>query len=401
MNRDLSLTRPYPFTRLHALLQGVTPAMEEISFGIGEPRHPAPAAALAAVPGNLALMGRYPTAKGSRELRESIAAWIQRRYGAPVDPETQILPTGGSREALFAVIQTIVDREAFPGERPLVVVPNPFYQIYEGASFLAGASPLYVPLSVEKGFKPDFSAVRPEQWKRVQALVVCSPSNPCGSVFSGEDWDEVLALSERWGFAVIADECYSEVYLDESRPPEGIITAAARRGNSRLRNIVVCQSLSKRSNLPGLRSGFCAGDPEIMKSFLLYRTYHGSAVPTLTQAISAAAWNEESHVRENRRLYREAFAIGVPGFGSLFETRRPEGGFYLWAKCPAGDDALFTRELYRQTGLLVLPGSYLSVDAGGGNPGRGYVRIALVETADRIRAGIERLALFDPEKAAP
>lgn len=401
MNSELSLTRPYPFTRLRALLAGVEPGLPEISFGIGEPRHPAPQCVLDAYVKAMPLFGKYPAAKGTAELREAISAWILRRYGAKADPETQILPTNGSREALFSVIQTIVSRAPAGAEKPIVVIPNPFYQIYEGSAFLAGAEPLYVPLLPENHFKADYSSITPEQWKRVQALVVCSPNNPTGSVMSLDEWKEVFELSAKWNFAVISDECYSEIYLDESNPPLGALTAAAKLGNDSFRNIVICQSLSKRSNVPGLRSGFCAGDAEIMKAFLLFRTYHGSALPGATQAASAAAWADEEHVIENRSQYRKAFAVGQPAFSVLFDCPMPDASFYLWAKCPVEDDLAFARSLYEQIGIKVLPGSFLSREVDGRVPGRGYVRLALVETVEEILKGTGRLSKFDVSAIRP
>lgn len=401
MNSELALTRPYPFARLRELLKGIRPAMEEISFGIGEPRHPTPRFVLDAYERAFPLFARYPAAKGTPELRGSIAQWIERRYGVKADPETQIVPTNGSREALFSIIQTLVDRHA-AGGRPIVVIPDPFYQIYEGSALLAGAEPLYVPLSAENHFQADYSSITDEQWKRVQALIVCSPNNPCGSVMTLQHWEEVLALSERWGFTLISDECYSEIYFDESRPPLGALTAAARRGNDRFENIVICQSLSKRTNVPGMRSGFCAGDARIMKSFLLYRTYHGSAMPTATQAASAAAWSDEEHVRENRELYRRAFAVGQPAFNRYFKAPMPDASFYLWAKSPVEDDLAFTRSLYEQVGIKVLPGTFLSRETADGTvPGRGYVRIALVAAEKEILEGTKRLEQFDASLIRP
>ena len=401
MNTELSLTRPYPFARLRALLAGVQPAMPEISFGIGEPRHPAPQHVIDAYVKAIPLFGKYPSTKGSAELRNAISAWIGRRYGVKADPETQILPANGSREALFSVIQTIIARAPAGGEKPLVVIPNPFYQIYEGSTLLAGAEPLYVPLLPENGFKADLSSITPAQWRRVQAMVVCSPNNPTGSVMSQADWNEVFELSEKWGFTVISDECYSEIYLDESKPPLGALAAAAAFGNSEFKRLVICQSLSKRSNVPGLRSGFTAGDAELMKAFLLFRTYHGSAMPGATQAASTAAWSDEAHVVENRAEYREAFKVGFPGFNTLFKAPMPDASFYLWAKCPVEDDLAFTRSLYAQTGIKVLPGSFLSREANGLVPGRGYVRLALVETPQAILKGVERLAAFDASRIEP
>lgn len=401
MNTELSLTRPYPFARLRALLSGVEPALPEISFGIGEPRHPAPQCVIDAYVKAIPLFQKYPAAKGTAELRNAISAWTGRRYGAAADPETQILPTNGSREALFSVIQTIVARAPAGAEKPLVVIPDPFYQIYEGSAFLAGAEPLYMPLLPENGFKADYSTITNEEWRRVQALVVCSPNNPTGSVMTQAEWNELFALSDKWGFTIISDECYSEIYLDETKPPLGALTAAKAYGNDAFERLVICQSLSKRSNVPGLRSGFCAGDADLMKAFLLFRTYHGSAMPGATQAASAVAWSDEAHVVANREEYRKAFEVGYPAFNTLFDTPMPDASFYLWAKCPVEDDLAFTRSLYEQVGLKVLPGSFLSRPVAGMVPGRGYVRLALVETVEEILKGTERLAAFDVNKIQP
>jgi len=392
VNPHLSKLQPYPFEKLRQLFSGVTPNPElrEIRLSIGEPQHPTPDFIKAVLSERLTGLANYPTTLGSAELRHSIAAWLERRYGLPgVDPETQIIPVNGSREALFAFVQAVVDPTR--GEPPLVVCPNPFYQIYEGAAYLAGAQPRFLNTVPENAYALNFSSLSEAEWRRVQLVFVCSPGNPTGKILSLDDWQQLFSLADRYGFVIAADECYSEIYFDEDRPPLGGLQAARRLGHDG-RRLVMFSSLSKRSNVPGMRSGFVAGDPATLAAFLLYRTYHGCAMNPAIQAASAAAWNDEAHVIENRRAYREKFAAVTPLLADALGATWPEAGFYLWLRTPI-DDAEFARRLLAAYNVLVLPGSYLARSAHGVNPGAGFVRIALVaalaeciEAAERIRS---------------
>ncbi len=393
-NPALSLTRPYPFARLKKLFSGIEPAggkFKPISLGIGEPQHPLPECIRKAVVENMESMSHYPATSGSMALREAIAGWIERRYGARLDPATQVLPVLGSREALFSFTQSHID--ASGSEKPVVLIPCPFYQIYEGATLMAGAEPVYMPLTKENGYKPDLSAIGKDVLRRTQLLYVCSPGNPTGVTMKLEDWKVLFELADRWNFAIVSDECYSEIYFEEGKAPLGALTAAKLLGRDDYRNIIIMQSLSKRSNAPGMRSGFVAGDAKLIAPFLLYRTYHGSAMNPMVQAASIAAWNEETHVVENRRLYREKFAAGQPVVNSVLDAPMPEASFYLWTKVPC-DDTVFARELYREQGVTVLPGSYLSRDLASGNPGAGYVRIAFVATPAEALEASQRIVEF-------
>ena len=390
----LQLTRPYPFARLKKLFEGIAPAggrLPHISLGMGEPRHPLPACIAEAVAANIGSMSKYPATNGSKELREAISAWCLRRYGAAVNPDSQLLPVLGSREALFSFVQSHVDTSR---ARPAAIIPSPFYQIYEGAAFMAGAEPVYLPLTPENNFTFDPTILDKSVLSRTQVLFVCSPGNPTGKTLGLSDWKKLFELSDKYGFAIAADECYSEIYPDEARPPMGALTAAVLLGRTDYKNIIVFQSLSKRSNAPGMRSGFVAGDAALIKPYLLYRTYHGSAMNPLVQAASIAAWSDEEHVRHNRALYREKFAVAHPVIDSVLEAPLPEASFYLWARVPESDEA-FARELYREQALTVLPGSYLSRECAGGlNPGEGFVRIALVAEPDEVREAVTRLQAF-------
>ncbi|MEX2199453.1 MAG: succinyldiaminopimelate transaminase [Burkholderiales bacterium] len=381
LNPRLARLQPYPFEKLRALLAGVTPnaTLRPINLSIGEPKHPTPNLVKAALAGSLEGLAAYPATAGTPALREAIAAWLSRRYGIPApDPATQVLPVNGSREALFAFAQTVID----PADGAArVVCPNPFYQIYEGAALLAGAQPTYL----NDGMRLDDL-----DWTGVQLAYVCSPGNPTGRVLSSEDWRRLFELSERHGFVIASDECYSELYYDELRPPLGALQAAWQFGRRDFARVVAFSSLSKRSNVPGMRSGFVAGDAAILQRFLLYRTYHGSAMSLPVQHASIAAWRDEEHVRANRQLYAEKYRAVLPLIRAPLSTAMPDGGFYLWLRTPM-DDAQFARELQRQYNVLVLPGSYLARDAHGANPGRNHVRIALVaplaecvEAAQRI-----------------
>lgn len=393
MNPLLNRLQPYPFERMAGLLAGVEPnaSLTPVNLSIGEPKHPTPAAitdAMAAAMGGLAT---YPATAGTPALREAIAGWLQRRYRlAALDAKTQVLPVNGSREALFAFAQTVID-----GTRGgIVVCPNPFYQIYEGAALLAGATPHYVEQSPANGFRCDWAGVPDAVWQRTQLLYVCSPGNPTGAVMSLDEWRLLFTLADRHGFVIASDECYSEIYFDESAPPLGALQAAQALGRDGYPGLVVFGSLSKRSNAPGMRSGYVAGDAALVKAFLLYRTYHGSAMSPTVQTASIAAWNDEAHVIDNRRQYREKFDALAPLLDGVLATARPEAGFYFWAGVPGGDDTTFVRELYRQYNVLALPGSFLARDVAGRNPGRGYIRLALVEPLSRCLEAAGRIRQF-------
>ncbi|MDX9987932.1 succinyldiaminopimelate transaminase [Thiothrix unzii] len=397
MNPDLARLQPYPFERIRALLDGITPpALPMVSLAMGEPKHPTPAFIHEAIKANLEGLANYPLTKGNLGLREAIAGWLTRRFQLPegsVDAERHILPVNGTREALFAFAQTVVKRSADAS----VVMPNPFYQIYEGAALLAGAQPVFLNCTQENGFIPDFAAVAPEVWQRCQLLYICSPGNPTGAVMPLETLQQVLRLAEQYDFIVASDECYSELYVDETQPPAGLLQAAAQMGNTAWKRCVVFHSLSKRSNAPGMRSGFVAGDADVLQQFLLFRTYHGCAMPPPFQAASTAAWNDEAHVLLNRELYRQKFTAVMEILAPAMAVEMPAAGFYLWPKTPV-DDATFTRELFARAHVNVVPGSYLSREADGLNPGAGRVRLALVasleaciEAAGRIRHVVETL----------
>jgi N-succinyldiaminopimelate aminotransferase len=368
LNPRLARLQTYPFDKLRALLEGVTPnpALAPIDLSIGEPRHPTPALVKDALAGALDGLSVYPRAAGLPEMREAMASWAARRYSLPaLDPVTQVLPVNGTREALFAFAQTVIDPAA---GKARVVSPNPFYQIYEGAALLAGATPVFL----NQGMR--FDQI---EWDGVQLVYTCSPGNPTGKVMPLQEWQALFELSDRHGFIIASDECYSEIYFDEGRAPLGALDAAQRLGRRDFRRLVMFTSLSKRSNAPGMRSGFAAGDAALLKQFLLYRTYHGSAMSIAVQRASIAAWNDEEHVRENRRLYAAKFSAVLPLFGKSLSTERPEGGFYLWIRTPI-DDTEFARGLQRDYNVLVVPGSFLAREAHGENPGKNHVRIALV-----------------------
>jgi len=395
VNPLLSQLQPYPFEKLRLLLEGVTPnpAYRPISLGIGEPKHPTPELIKRALADNLDGLAGYPGTAGSEALRGAIAGWLQRRYDLPpLDAATQILPVNGSREALFALAQTVLD----PAERDaLVLCPNPFYQIYEGAAYLGGAQPYFVNSDPERNFAPDYASVPEEIWRRVRLLYLCSPGNPAGAVLSLDDWRQLFQLSDRYGFVIAADECYSEIYFQEEAPL-GALQAAHRLGRGHER-LIAFSSLSKRSNVPGMRSGFVAGDAAILKQFLLYRTYHGSAMAPVIQAASVAAWNDEEHVRENRDKYRAKFNQVTPLLQQVLDVQLPDAGFYLWARVDrdaAISDTGFARRLYAEYNVTVLPGSYLAREAHGINPGRNRVRMALVAEVDECLEAARRIVEF-------
>ncbi|MFT5722187.1 MAG: N-succinyldiaminopimelate aminotransferase [Motiliproteus sp.] len=394
MNSDLNKLQPYPFERLNALKAGITPPAElsPIALSIGEPKHPAPDAVRETLSDNLNLLSSYPSTKGVPELRTAIADWATRRFQLTrgIDPETQVLPCTGTREALFAITQTLIDRSQ---TQPLVVCPNPFYQIYEGAAYLAGAEPYFLNCLADYGLLPDFDAVPAEVWQRCQLLFICSPGNPTGAVLGLEELQKLINLAERYDFVIAADECYSEIYFDEQQPPVGLLQACAEMGRHDYRRCLVFHSLSKRSNLPGLRSGFVAGDAELISKFLLYRTYHGCAMPIYSQRASITAWNDEQHVIENRNKYRAKFDAVLQILDGVLPVSRPDAGFYLWAETPI-DDQEFARRLYAQENISVLPGSFLSRECGGINPGKNRIRMALVAELDSCITAAERLARF-------
>ena len=403
MNPLLSKLQPYPFERLRQLFAGVTPnpAQCHISLGIGEPKHATPSFIQQALTDALATgLAGYPATAGEPALRQACAAWVERRYGLKLDATTQVLPVLGSREALFSLAQTVIDPTRADAT---VVSPNPFYQIYQGAALLAGATPHFVPSDPARNFAPDWDSVSADVWARTQLVFVCSPGNPTGAVMPLGEWQKLFALSDQHGFVIASDECYSEIYFRDE-PPLGGLEAAAKLGRG-FDRLIAFTSLSKRSNVPGLRSGFVMGDAALLKQFLLYRTYHGSAMSPVVQAASVAAWGDETHVVENRNLYRTKFAQVTPVLAEVLDVKLPDASFYLWAGVPAGwqgDDAAFAKALYEKEHVTVLPGSYLAREFNGSNPGRGRVRMALVaETAECLEAA-ERIARFvrqHPNKA--
>ncbi|AVS67113.1 succinyldiaminopimelate transaminase [Paracidovorax avenae] len=384
-----------PVRAAAAALRGVQPpaGLPAISLGMGEPRHPTPAFIQQALTDHLGGLASYPATAGDPRLREACAQWLHRRYGIAVDAATQVLPVNGSREALFAFAQTVIDPTR---EGATVVCPNPFYQIYEGAALLSGAQPYYAPSDPARNFAVDWDSVPEDVWQRTQLLFVCSPGNPTGAVMPLAEWEKLFALSDRHGFVIASDECYSEIYF-QGEPPLGGLEAAARLGRTDFRNLVAFTSLSKRSNVPGLRSGFVAGDATLMKAFLLYRTYHGSAMGPAVQGASIAAWSDEAHVEDNRELYRRKFEQVTPLLAQVMDVALPDAGFYLWARVPERlgmDDAAFARALLAQYNVTVLPGSYLARESGGRNPGAGRVRMALVAEVEECLEAARRIVQF-------
>ena len=398
MNPFLSKLQPYPFERLRTLHAGVkpNPAYTPISLGIGEPRHATPQLVKDAITSNLSGLASYPGTLGEPALRQAISDWLQRRYGLQVGAATQILPVNGSREALFAFAQMVID----PSRSPVVICPNPFYQIYEGAAILAGAEVHYVPSDPSRNFAVDYSAVPEAVWAKTQLLFVCSPGNPAGAVMTLSEWKLLFDLSDRYGFVIASDECYSEIYFRDE-PPLGGLEAATKLGRHDFKNLIAMTSLSKRSNVPGLRSGFVAGDAALIKPFLLYRTYHGSAMSPVVQAASATAWADETHVVDNRAQYRAKFALVTPLLAVSMDVALPDAGFYLWAGVPTafkGDDEAFSRDLFAAYNVVVLPGSYLARGFNGSNPGAGRIRMALVaQTAECVEAA-QRIVQFIQSK---
>lgn len=412
MNHNLTTLHPYPFAKMATLLANSTPAHNhsEIKLGIGEPKHEPPAFVLDVLRENLDKIGQYPTTNGLFELRQTIAHWLEKRFFLNhLDPHTQVLPVMGTREAIFSLVQAVIDHTSTElsegisnqlaskktpesAQPPTVVMPNPFYQIYEGAAILAQATPYFMPCTIDNDFKGNYRAVPKDVWTRTQLLFVCSPNNPTGSVMTMDDWEYLLRLSDQYGFIIASDECYSELYFDSA--PIGLLQACAALGRHDFKNCVVFHSLSKRSNLPGLRSGFVAGDANILQPYLQYRTYQGCAMPIPHQLASIAAWEDEKHVAHNRALYQEKFALWMSELGKLLDLRMPEAGFYFWIKVPEqfdGDDEIFVKALYEQANIHALAGRYLSREVNGENPGQGYVRIALVASVEESREAISRI----------
>ncbi len=398
MNSDLQRLQPYPFQKIKELLAGTQPPahLTPVSLAMGEPKHPTPAFIHQAVLEHLEGLANYPLTKGDSGLRIAISAWLRQRFQLPadsIDPERHVIPVNGTREALFAFAQAVIDRT----RNASVLMPNPFYQIYEGAALLAGAEPVFLDCTPENHFIPDFEAVTAAEWKRCQLLYICTPGNPTGAVMSVAQLQTLIKLAEQYDFVIASDECYSELYFDENQPPPGLLQAAAQMGNTAYQRCVVFHSLSKRSNAPGMRSGFIAGDAAILEQFLLYRTYHGCAMPPPFQFASIAAWQDEAHVRANRDQYRAKFSAVLEILTPVMDVQKPDAGFYLWPVTPL-DDADFVRKLYTQQHVSVVPGSYLSRASANGNPGQQRIRVALVatleecvEAAQRMRKLIETL----------
>ena len=402
MNHNLLTLHPYPFAKMATLLADSIPAndYDEIKLGIGEPKHGPPTFVLDVLRENLDKMSHYPTTNGLFELRQTIAHWLEKRFFLNhVNPNSQVLPVMGTREAIFSIVQAVVnhepkaiDKPSIDDQSPIVVMPNPFYQIYEGAAILAQATPYFVPCTADNGFKGDYRAVPKDVWLQTQLLFVCSPNNPTGSVMTMDDWEQLLRLSDQYGFIIASDECYSELYFDKA--PIGLLQACAALGRHDFKNCLVFHSLSKRSNLPGLRSGFVAGDATILQAYLQYRTYQGCAMPIPHQLASIAAWEDEKHVAHNRALYQEKFALWMSELGELLDLRMPEAGFYFWIKAPEqfdGDDERFVKALYEHANIHALAGRYLSREVNGHNPGKGYVRVALVASVEESREAILRI----------
>lgn len=394
MNPDLTHLHRYPFERLNQLKQGITPpaGLDHIALSIGEPKHPAPHFVVESLISHTHLLSSYPTTRGYDALREAIAQWLDQRFnlGGRINAEREVLPVNGTREALFAFAQCVIDRNA---SHPQVMMPNPFYQIYEGASILSGAEPVFMNCSKDNHFLPDLDDISEQQWQNCQLIYICTPGNPTGAVMPMDYLQRLIGLAQQYDFIIASDECYSEIYFDEDHPPPGLLMAAKDMGLDNYHNCVVFHSLSKRSNLPGLRSGFVAGDADIIQQFLLYRTYHGCAMPPATQSASISAWQDERHVVENRNQYRLKFDTVLQQLSDKMPLLRPDAGFYLWAETPQADTD-FAQQLYAQQNITVLPGQYLSRQANGMNPGSGYVRMALVAPVDECGEAAQRIEHF-------
>jgi len=398
MNPDLNRLHPYPFEKLAKLKAGITPNNElsHIALSIGEPKHQPPAFVLEELVNSLAKIANYPLTKGTPELRQSIANWLSRRFKLPTDSldiEKNILPVNGTREALFAFAQAMVNRENSNQAEPLVCMPNPFYQIYEGAAILAGAEPYFYNTTADTNYLPDFEAIDDATWKRCQIIYICTPGNPTGSVITKEQMQWLINKAEEFDFIIASDECYSEIYFDDEKPPCGLLEAAAEMGNTRYKRCVVFHSLSKRSNLPGLRSGFVAGDADIMQAFLKYRTYHGCAMSGHHQHASICAWDDEQHVIDSRAIYREKFKTVLEIISPVIDVKLPDAGFYLWPKTPIADTD-FAQQLFAEKNITVLPGQYLSRTANNINPGENHIRMALVATIEETTEAAHRIKHF-------
>lgn len=396
MNPALERLKPYPFEQLATLKKDINPngQLNHISLSIGEPKSEPPGFVFETIQNNFASLAKYPTTKGLPELRQAIARWIEKRYTLDekqLDAETQVLPVNGTREALFAFAQAVIDKNE---KDPLVVMPNPFYQIYEGAAILAGATPYFANACERTYFIPDFDNIPKNIWKHCQLLYICSPGNPSGEIIDKYSLQQLIKLSHQYDFIIASDECYSEIYQEEHRPPPGLLEAANDMGLSNFDNLVVFNSLSKRSNVPGLRSGYIAGDAKIIQKFLLYRTYHGSAMPLPTQYASIALWQDEQHVLENRDAYREKYKAFIEILDPVIDIKAPPASFYIWLKVPCGDDEKFAAKLFEDQHITVLPGSYLSRKTGQANPGLGYARIALVAPLDECIEAAKRIRTY-------
>ena len=392
MNPDLSNLHPYPFEKLAELKKGLHPPEElpHVALSIGEPQHPAPSFVAETLMSHLHLLSVYPTTRGMPELRQAIAAWLRRRFDlrdGQLDAERHVLPVNGTREALFAIAQAMVDNSQ---SNPLVLMPNPFYQIYEGAAILAGGNPRYLNCDEDNHWLPDIDAISDREWRDCQLLYICNPGNPSGAVMSEEYLQRLIELAQQHNVVLVSDECYSEIYFDEALPPTGLLGAAAAMGLDDFNNCLVFHSLSKRSNLPGLRSGFAAGDERLIKAFLTYRTYHGCAMPPATQLASIAAWQDEEHVIQNRQLYRDKFEQVLELLSDTLRPQKPDAGFYLWAKTPISDTE-FASRLFAEQNITVLPGQYLSRNSDGSNPGEGRIRMALVAPLQECREAAQRI----------
>ena len=390
MNKDLTLLHPYPFEKLAELKKGLSPPsqLDHIALSIGEPKHPAPHFVIEQLISHMHQLSSYPSTKGTTEFRDAIAGWLKRRFSIEeIDPNTHVLPVNGTREALFAIAQCIIDRNA---SSPTVLMPNPFYQIYEGAAFLAGAQPLYLDCIADNNYLPDLDSISDRQWSQCQLMYICSPGNPTGAVMSEAYLERLITLAQKYNFVIASDECYSEIYFDENQPPPGLLGVAANLGLSDFSNCLAFHSLSKRSNLPGLRSGFVAGDAKILKQFLHYRTYHGCSMPPVTQTASIAAWSDETHVVENRHRYREKFDRVLEMLSATLAPEKPQAGFYLWPTTPVPDTE-FAAKLYAEQNVTVLPGRFLSRDTEAGNPGENKIRMALVAPLDECIDAANRI----------
>ena len=398
MNPNIQRLHPYPFEKLAKLKAGVTEntTLKHIPLSIGEPKHTPPKFVLDALVDNLSTVVQYPLTKGSDALREAITQWLINRFhlhNSRIDATKHVIPVNGTREALFAFAQAVIDQS----KNPLVLAPNPFYQIYEGAAILAGAEIQYLNTTAENNYTPDLDTIPTETWKRCQLIYLCSPGNPTGKVFNEAYLTNLLDLADKYDFIIASDECYSEIYPDESHPPPGLLEVAYKTGRDNFARCVVFHSLSKRSNLPGLRSGFVAGDEKILANFLKYRTYHGCAMPMPTQMASIAAWNDEIHVKNNRAMYRSKFETVLKILQPVLDVNQPDASFYLWPKTPISDE-LFAQKIFAEQNVTVLPGSYLSRVSDGINAGENHIRIALVadiehciDAANRIKHFIENL----------